>query len=79
MTRENIPFKPSKTETDLASVIRERLRFRGFGMTLGPDGSILIVNTRGSRRAPPPDLTEKVWEHVEAIGALMDGEKEHGK
>lgn len=74
----NIPFKPSpppKTEIDLAAVIRERLRLGGFDLKLGPDGSVLIVNTKGNRREPPPDLARKVWERVEAVGALLEQER----
>jgi hypothetical protein len=74
-----IPFRPSppeKAEIGIAAVIRDQLRVFGFDLRLGSDGSVLIVDTKGKHRAPPVNIAEGVWERVEAIGALLDQEKE---
>jgi hypothetical protein len=68
----NIPFKSS---LDLASAIREQLRLHGFDLKLGPDGSVLIIDTKGKHRSPPADIAHGVWERVETVGALLDQER----
>jgi hypothetical protein len=70
------PSPPTGAEIGLAAAFRDQLRVFGFDLKLGSDGSVLIVDTKGKHRAPPPDIAERVWKHVEAIGALLDQEKE---
>jgi len=74
----SIPFTPSPTdaETEQAIALRERFRARGFELRLGPGGAVLIADARGEKRGLPTMLTNELWEHIEAVGALMDREKE---
>jgi len=74
----SLPFKPSPptgAEIGLATALRDQLRVFGFDLRLEPNGSVVIVDTKGKRRAPPADIAEKVWERIEAIGALLEREE----
>jgi hypothetical protein len=74
----SIPFTPSLTDAEIehASALRERFRARGFELRLSPGGAVLIADTGNEKRGQPLMLTNELWEHVEAVGALLDRERE---
>ncbi len=76
--------KPTFTDEEVrnAVAIRNRFRAAGFDLKLIEGGSVVVVDLTSARRpghgvrvAPLP-LTNTLWEHIEAIGALLDREAE---